>query len=55
MNEEREPVVPHGLLEQAVLSLALLVLLVALVVALRWPEPEPLPRFELDVRGEEAR
>ncbi len=49
MNKERE------LLQQVVLSLALPVLTVALVVWLRWPEPEPLPRYELDVRGEESR
>ncbi len=55
MKAEHEPVVPHGLLRQAVLSLALLVLTVALVAWLRWPKPEPLPRFELDVRGEDPR
>lgn len=52
MRAERDPVVPQGLLQQAVLSLALLVLVLAVVVWLRWPEPEPLPLFEMDVKGE---
>lgn len=41
-----------GLRRQIGLSLLLLVLVVAAILWVRWPAAQPLPVFELEVRGE---
>lgn len=45
----------HGLVQQMVLALAVLALLVAGLLWLRWPAAEGLPVYERDVRGDDER